>query len=272
MANPYKLLLVDIDGTLLGKNGIISDEDRNALARACDLGVQVSLSTGRAAQACSNVISQLALDSYHIFSDGALVSNPNNGKEIYAQPIEKMVVRQAVEFTRLNELDLDLYSATHYFVERESWSAIAHRQYFGFEPTVVDFNEIWNHERIIKGGLVVTSPQEAVSVRDFRLQFKDRLYFSFAKSSGYPDVDFFNIVAPEVSKGKALRALASHLGISLTEMIAIGDGHNDISLLDSVGLAIAMGDAPDELKAVADFITLDVDHSGLAAAINKLLL
>jgi len=93
-----------------------------------------------------------------------------------------------------------------------------------------------------------------------------------AKSSGYPDVDFFNIVAPEVSKGKALRALASHLGISLDEVIAIGDGPNDISLLDSVGLAIAMGDADDELKVIADYITLDVDHNGLAVAINKFLL
>jgi len=146
----YKLLLVDIDGTLLGKNGTISAEDRNALAKACDLGVQVSLSTGRAAQASLGVISQLSLDCYHIFFDGALVSNPSNGKEIYAQPINKMVVRQAVEFARLNEIGLELYSATHYFAERETWSTIAHRQYFGIEPAFVDFDRLWNYEEIIK--------------------------------------------------------------------------------------------------------------------------
>ena len=58
----------------------------------------------------------------------------------------------------------------------------------------------------------------------------------------------------------------------MNEIMAIGDGANDISLLSSVGLAIAMGNAPDEVKAVADYVTLDVDHSGLAAAINKFLL
>ena len=58
----------------------------------------------------------------------------------------------------------------------------------------------------------------------------------------------------------------------MTEVIAIGDGTNDISLLSSVGLAIAMDNAPHEVKTVADYITLDVDHSGLAAAINKFLL
>ena len=58
----------------------------------------------------------------------------------------------------------------------------------------------------------------------------------------------------------------------MNEIMAIGDGANDISLLSSVGLAIAMGNAPDEVKAVADYVTLDVDHSGVAAAINKFLL
>ncbi len=58
----------------------------------------------------------------------------------------------------------------------------------------------------------------------------------------------------------------------MNEIMAIGDGANDISLLSSVGLAIAMGNAPDEVKAVADYVTLDVDHSGLAAAIEKFLL
>ena len=58
----------------------------------------------------------------------------------------------------------------------------------------------------------------------------------------------------------------------MTEIVAVGDGTNDISLLDSAGLGIAMGDAPDELKAVADYVTLDVDHNGLAETINKFLL
>ena len=62
------------------------------------------------------------------------------------------------------------------------------------------------------------------------------------------------------------------MGIPLDEVVAVGDGTNDISLLSSAGLAIAMGNAPDEVKKVADHVTLDVDHSGLAAAINKFLL
>jgi Cof subfamily protein (haloacid dehalogenase superfamily) len=266
----YKLLVVDIDGTLLGRDGSISVEDRKALAEARRSGIRVSLSTGRAVKACSSIIDQLSLDGFHIFFDGALVSGL--GEEVYAEPLDRGVVREAIEFAHLRNIDLELHSATHYFVERETWSTDAHRQYFGIEPTIVDFTGLWEQERIIKGGLVAVTPQQAAKARSFRLHFDRSLHFSMARSPAFPGVDFINIVAPEVSKGKALMALASHLEISMTEVVAIGDGINDISLLSLAGLAVAMDNAPDEVKAVAHHITLDVDHSGLAAAVNKFLL
>jgi len=263
--------VVDIDGTLLGKSGTISAEDRDALAKACALGIQVSLSTGRVAQASLPIINQLSLDGYHIFSDGAVVSNPKHGKEVYIQPISKVMVRQTVEFAHLNEVNLEFYSTTHYFAERETWSTDIRRRFFGIEPTIIDFTNLWEQERIIKGTLTVRSPEERAKANSFYLQFKSSLNLSWTKTPAYPEVDFINVIAPDVSKGKALEALASFLGIPLTEVMAIGDGANDVTVLSAAGLAVAMGDAPDELKAVADYVTLDVEHSGVAGAIKKFL-
>ena len=270
--NRYKLLVVDIDGTLLGKNGTISAEDKNALAKACDSGVQVSLSTGRSVQSCLSIINQLSLGGYHMFFDGALVANPGNSEEVYVEPISEELLRQMVEFAHRYEISLDLYSVTHFFAERETWATDLRRQFFGLQPTILDFTELWRKERIIKGTLVVLSPEERTKADSFCHQFKSSLSFSRTKTPAYPEVDFINVLASGVSKGKALEALASHLGIVLTEVIAIGDGANDASLLSVAGLAVAMEDASDELKAVADYVTLDVDHSGLAAAISKFLL
>ncbi|MFC2021686.1 Cof-type HAD-IIB family hydrolase [Chloroflexota bacterium] len=270
--NPYKLLVVDIDGTLLDKNGAISVEDEKALAKASDLGIQVSLSTGRVVKASLRIISQLSLDGYHMFFDGALVSNPETGEEVYVRPISEELLRQTIEFTHLNEINLDLYSATHFFVERETWVSDIRRQFFGIQPTIVDFSQLWQKERIIKGTLVVSSADERAKADSFCLHFKDSLSFSWTKTPAYPGIDFINVVDPDVSKGKALEALASFLGIALTEVIAIGDGTNDISLLSKAGLAIAMGNAPDEVKAVADYVTLDIDHNGMAAAVERFLL
>ncbi len=266
----YKLLVVDIDGTLVGKDGSISTEDREALFNVRRSGIGVSLSTGRAAQSCPPIIKRLALDGYHIFFDGALVSNFD--KEVYAEPIDRGVAREAIEFAHQNDTYLELYSLNHFFVERENWATKIHREFFNLEPTVVDFTGLWERERIIKGGLVTASPEEVAKAENFRLHFNHRLHFSVARSPAYPGVEFDNILAPGVSKGKALAVLASHLGIPIAEVMAIGDGTNDISLLSSAGLAVAMGNAPDEVKAIAHYITLDVEHNGLAAAVKEFLL
>ena len=270
--NRYKLLVVDIDGTLLDKNGTISVEDRDALARAGDSGIRVALSTGRVIQACLSIINRLSLDGCHIFFDGAMVRNPEKDEEVYVRPLSEESVRQIVEFAHLNEIDLDLYSATHFFVERETWATDIRRQFFGLEPIIVDFTQFWPKERIIKGTLVVCSADERAKADSFQRHFKSSLSFSHTKTPAYPGVDFINVLDPDVSKGKALEALASHLRIPLTEVMAIGDGANDISILSAAGLAIAMDNAPDELKAVADYVTLDVEHNGVAAALNRFLL
>ncbi|MFC1932287.1 Cof-type HAD-IIB family hydrolase [Chloroflexota bacterium] len=270
--NPYKLLVVDIDGTLLGKNGAISVEDKEALAKANNSGIRVSLSTGRVVQACLKIIDQLSLDGYHIFFDGALVVNPEKNEEVYVKPISKEMVKQMVELVRRVEVNLDLFSIDHFFVERESWVSDIRHQFFGLEPTVIDFSKIWQQERMIKGTLVARSTKEKAEADIFCRHFKDSLNFSKTKTPAYPEVDFINVVAPGVSKGEALEALASHLGIPLTEVIAIGDGANDIPLLSKAGLAIAMGNASDEIKALADYVTPDVDHNGVAAAIERFLL
>ena len=266
----YRLLVVDIDGTMVGRKGGISVDNREALAKARNLGIAVSLSTGRVPHACTDIIKQLSLDGYHIFFDGALVSNHDQSQEVYIQPLSKEIVREAVEFARQGGIYLELYSSTRYFVEWENWATEIHRQ-FDLEPVVTDFTRLPNHELIIKAELMTSSPEEVAKAESFRLRFNCRLHFSAARSPAYPGVDFINVVDPRVSKGKALVMLTAHLGIPMTEVMAIGDSTNDISLFSEVGLAVAMDNAPDEVKAAAHYVTLDVDQSGLAAAVNRFL-
>jgi len=275
MNNRYKLLVIDVDGTLLGRDGVISVENSEAVAQACDLGIKVSLSTGRTLQSGLKVVNQLPLDGYHIFFDGALVTDPKQNKEVYVQLISKPLVQEAVEFARLNDINLELYSATRYFIERETWASDIRRQYFGIQPTLTDFTDIWERERIIKGTVAVSSAEERAKADSLCRRFAgnlDNLNFSWTATPAYPNVDFVNIVARGVSKGRALEALASYLAVPLAEVMAIGDERNDVSLLATAGLAVAMDNAVAEVKAVADYVTLDVDRGGVAAAIKKFLL
>jgi hypothetical protein len=272
MEQKYKLLLVDIDGTLEGKSGYISRENRKALSEVRTRGVRVSLSTGRVPQACQKIIQRLSLDGCHIFSDGALVSGGLGKEKVFIHPMDDEVVEEVIEFARLRGIYLELYSAEEYFVEQVTEATTIHRQFFDLEPTVLDFATILGQEKIIKAEIIKMRPEEGAEIEDFRQHFERRLWFSPVRVPQCPNVEFINIVNPEVSKAKALEALATHLGISRDEVVAVGDGANDISLLSSAGLGVAMGSAPPEVKAVADYVTLDAEHHGLSHAIKKFLL
>jgi Cof subfamily protein (haloacid dehalogenase superfamily) len=266
-----KLLVVDIDGTLLITAGAISIEDRAALAEVKRRGIRIALCSARPIQSGRKISDELGLDGYHMFFDGAMVSDPHTGEEVYIRTISRSLVAEAIEFVQRHNVIFDLFSATGYFAEKETWVTDIRRDYFGIVPDFIDFSQIPEDDKIIKWTLVVRSPEEKAAADRFRRHFDGRLTLSMSKTPAHPDVDYINVIAPGVSKKSALDALVHRLGISLDQVMAIGDGVNDISILSAVGLGVAMGSAPAEVKAIADYVTLDANHSGVAQAIKKFL-
>jgi Cof subfamily protein (haloacid dehalogenase superfamily) len=268
----YKLLVVDVDGTLVDKEGIISDVDVQAIAKAQSAGIRVSLSTGRVIQACRRIIAELSLEGHHIFYDGAVISDPLKNDVIYMKTIDEQVVRRAVEFSRLNKIYLELYTTEKFYAERTNWSDTVHRNYFGVDPVIDDLDKICECYKIVKAELISRSKEEDEQILMFKKEFDGALRFSPAHSPAHPNIEFMNIVDPGVSKGAALRFLIEHLALNKDEVLAIGDGLNDVPLFEAAGTKVAMGNAYNELKLLADDITLDVENGGVAAAIEKYLL
>ncbi|QNT75984.1 Cof-type HAD-IIB family hydrolase [Dehalogenimonas etheniformans] len=272
LKNIYELIVIDLDGTIVDAHGNISNADKIAIAEARTLGIRVALSTGRVVDACRKYITELGLDGVHIFFDGALVYDPSLKDMIYSQPIKTETLKEAIAFARQNRIYIELYAIDRYFVEEINWADKIHREFFGLHSTLANFDDIAGKETIIKCELMVHNDAEEAKYQRFIEHFKDKLRGSIARTPAYPDVRFVNVVDPRVSKGSALEKLAEHLDIDLDRVMAIGDGTNDLSLLEKAGLKIAMGNARDELKSIADHVTLPVDKSGVAAAINKFIL
>ena len=268
----YKLLVLDIDGTLVGKDTTVSPENKRALQQAVAKGLTVTLCTGRAPRGAMRVLNQLALDGFHTFFDGALVINPETERVVYTQALENEMLSKAVHWASDHKLELDLYSATQYFAEQENWSTWAHRGFFSVAPVITRFENVIGREVIVKIGTVAADNEQLKKVQEFEDEFKDVFNFTRVKTPAYPETDFINVVSPHVSKGKAILKLAAFLGIKPDQIIAIGDGWNDVSLLSAAGFAVAMPHAPEELKAIADYITLGVEENGVAAAVAKFIL
>ncbi len=271
----FKLLVIDVDGTLLNEQGVISEEDKSAIDEARKRGVAVSLCTGRVHRASRDVLAALNLDGYHIFSDGAVVSDAANTHQIYAKTIEAATFRVLVGYVHRHHINtIDVFTVNGHYVEpaTEPWVIHIRKNFFGLEPAVIDFSELIGKEKITKATMAVASVQDKAKAKAFSEAFKGRLKLSSSANVTFPEIEFVNIIDPGVSKAEALKFLASYLKIPMEEVIAIGDGKNDIPLLLCAGTSVAMGHAPEEVKECANYITLDVAHSGVAAAIKKFVL
>lgn len=272
MTRKPRLLVVDIDGTLLNRNGTVSGADRSALASAVRAGVTVALSTGRVIEAARPILEHLSLEGYHMFFDGALVADPGSGAEVYAESIATAVLEDLIAAARDSGIAIELYSTTSYFIEREDWATDIRREFFSLEPTITDFGRICHGERIIKATMPARTVAEKSAARAVCQHLDGRLSFSWTRTPAYAEVDFVNVIAAGASKGRALEEMARFMRIPLAEVAAIGNGGNDLSLLSRAGLALAMGDSPPELRAVADFMLPNVEGCGVAAAVDRFIL
>jgi hypothetical protein len=270
--NKYQLLVIDLDGTLVDARGKISAMDKKAIAAARAHGVTVALSTGRVITSSRGFIDELDLRGLSIFFDGALLFDLDRNLPVDSTPVKPDLLKTIVDYTRKNEVYLELYSIDRYFVEEINWADKIHREFFGIAGTLADFDDVIKRETILKCELMVHNDADEAKAQQFLGHFAARLRGSVARTPAYPDVRFINVVDLAVSKGAALEKLAAHLGIALERVMAIGDGSNDVPLLEKAGLAVAMGNARDELKAVADHVTLNIDNAGVAAAIERFLL
>jgi Cof subfamily protein (haloacid dehalogenase superfamily) len=267
----YKLLVSDIDGTIVGSSGKVSPENKDALKRAVNSGITVSLCTGRSLTGCLPLLKELGLEGCHIFHDGALVLNPATKQEIYAEAIDPESISQAVSWTHAHNMEIELYASNAYYAERVTWSTETHLNFFHTRAMMVDYFDIIGRERIIKLGSIARDSTEKKLIESFCKAFEGIFNFSWVTSPSFLGVDFLNIISPLVSKGCAVNALAKHLGIERDAILAIGDGTNDITMIAAAGFGIAMGQSVEELKSRAAYITGHVDENGLAQAISKLL-
>jgi Cof subfamily protein (haloacid dehalogenase superfamily) len=215
------------------------------------------------------VLEELSLDGLHIFFDGALVCNSDRTEEIYSRPLQADLIGQVCEFAQINDLALEIFTPTQFYIGHESGPAAVHSALMHYKPTITDLGRVCARENIIMGCIVTNSREEEEKIKAFCSGFADTLRFSWTKHPAYPDYLFINVMVAGISKGRSLSALMAHLGLTKNQVIAIGDGSNDVSLLSAAGLAIAMQNSPADLLAVADYVAPDIAQHGVAQVIRK---
>ncbi|HKV59232.1 MAG TPA: Cof-type HAD-IIB family hydrolase [Ktedonobacteraceae bacterium] len=262
----YRLLAIDLDGTLLSPrpHKIITPRARNALRLAADAGMTIVIATGQNLAVLRHECGDLPLNGPQIIENGAVIADISG--TIYH---EKLLPQEFVLPTLLMLREAGFYRAYH-TLHRVYADANAPRVQEWYRPPVPPAIQVEDITSLSLPCIKVVGigPEELIRARrdEFERMYAGKLYVT---QSSFDLIEFLH---PDVSKGNALINIAADLDIKAEEVVAFGDHHNDIGMLRFAGLGVAMGNAHDEVKAEADYVTSSNAEDGVAVAIEALIL
>lgn len=266
----YKLIALDMDGTLLKGDNTISLKTKEALRLAKERGIKIVISTGRPIQGVMKYLEELDLindDEYVLAYNGSSVYSTKNLTPIIRNGLSGREVKDIYRLSK--ELNVEF----HGFVDdcciapRENKYTKAEIEHNHIDVKILDFEkDIQDEDFVIKVMLLKDKDELDEAVKKIPNEY-------FEKFNGVRSVSFiFEFMNKNCSKSSGLKALAEHLNISPNEIIAFGDGENDIDMLEFAGLGVAMENASDNVKSKADYVTLSNEEDGVAhVIINKIL-
>ena len=264
----YKLVAIDMDGTLLKDDKSVSEENFSAIQNAKKAGVKIVLATGRPLNGIKkylNILNLLEEDDYAIAFGGAVVQKTKSGKFISSSSLNAHNWKELYDLSQ--RLGVHVHALTKDFCITP-----VNNKYSNVEATM---NNI---------PLVVDNPLNDKTFAPIKIMFIDEpeilekaianlpadIYQKYTVVRSAPFyLEFLNLKA---NKGLGVDALAKELNIKQSEVICIGDAGNDVHMVEYAGLGVAMENAFPELKEVANYVTLSNENHGVAHVINKFIL
>ncbi|SDF62979.1 Cof-type HAD-IIB family hydrolase [Sporolituus thermophilus] len=260
-----KLIAVDLDDTLLDNSLAVSARAREAIAQAVAQGITVTVATGRMYRSALPYARQLGLDVPLITYNGALIKAALSGEVLLHRPLAEDVAHEVLAFSRQRGWYIQVYLDDVLYVTELNERALYYETIAGVKAVPVG-DRLYDLPGAPTKLLVMAEPADILRIQEeVQARFGDRLYAVVSKPN------YLEMVHPAVNKGAALAFLAEMLGISRDEVMAIGDSHNDLDMLEYAGFGVAMGNASERVKAVAQAVTRGNDEDGVAEAIEKIL-
>lgn len=274
----YKMVCIDMDGTLLKKRKSISDESKKTIKEVADKGVKVVITTGRLYNNAGYYSDLVGASTEVIAANGAVIRTKRSDKVIFKKNIDKDICKKIMQAANECGLVLHLHTMDTIITNSYISNAIA-RAVFSTKDNkdfLIDIKTVKNEKKlnevleiykddIVKCIMFSISAERSEKFRKRLDELSDIVYYC----SGHRSIE---INAKDISKGNAVKFLAKHYGIKREEVICIGDNENDISMIEYAGLGIAMGNGIDKVKCIADYITDTNENDGVSKALKKFIL
>ena len=274
-----RLVISDLDGTLLDSTGRISPRTRESIARARELGVVVTFATGRHWDSAKGIAYELSLSEGVICNNGAMIIDPKDGIPVYRDYLPVHVTRKAIEVWREEGLDYvafihdDLGEIIYYDRSPQHRAAVGFVQGSKLISRVEDCTResrlVSSPKILAVGSLEDTRRVGERLTRELEAEAEVVIYGATPPRDDYGAIEVF---AKDCTKASAAKYLAKALGIETEAVMALGDDVNDLELLEYAGLAVAVANSIPEVKSAADHITGTNGEDGFAAALERFVL
>lgn len=251
-----KFIALDMDGTILDKNYVLSPEVRDTLMRCRRLGKKIVISTGRVYASANKHVATLGGADGFVCSNGADVYD-GEGQVIAQTHMSDALSRRFVAVARAHDSHFHAFIGDDWYYEREKPYTQFYIRRSGLKGNQVNFD---NFGTLNFTKCMFLDDHEKLEAIKSSLETELKGTAQFVYSAPF----MLEIVTKGVSKSAGLGAYVSHWGGTLEEVIAFGDAENDEDMILAAGVGVAMGNASAELKAKADAVALSVDEDGVA--------
>lgn len=273
-----KVIIMDVDGTLTNSQKIVTPKTKEALLKVQEKGVILILASGRPTSGLRDLAKELEMDKHN----GLLVCY--NGSKVVDCQTEEVLFNQAltVEEAKAVLEHMKKFDRVRPMIDKDDYMYVTnvydnYIQFNGKPFNVMEYESRGGKFKLCEvddlaefvdfplNKILTTSDPEYLQAhyQEMEAPFKDTLSCMFTGPF------YFEFTAQGIDKAKALDTVLKPMGYKQEEMMSFGDGHNDASMIQYAGIGIAMANAVDDLKAIADDVTLSHDEDGIAAAIYK---
>lgn len=262
----YRLICVDLDGTLLTDHKKVNEQDMEVLKEAAAEGIKIALITGRMPAATDPIVRQLGIPCIMACNAGTYILK--EGQCIHAEYLSVEAMKRIYEIIKSFGIPLWIFRDKKWFVTAKDSFVYAEEELIQYTAELVSVEELalkWQKEG--KGPNKVLIGADPALVQKMYGILRSQQDVDMACSSP----NYLEIFPKGMNKGKALRLICEKEDLKKEETIAFGDQELDIPMLEEAGAAVAMGNAIDELKGKADFVTKTNNEAGIAYALNYYL-
>jgi Cof subfamily protein (haloacid dehalogenase superfamily) len=254
----YKVVILDIDGTILPHGKTVSPATKLAIRQLREKNMKVVIATGRAPYFSESIIEELGVESM-VFFNGSYVYH--EGKEIYKNTIEKHVLQKVHLLSQDYQHPLTFLGGTSFKATDISHPFIVEAyQHDPWKPELAP-PQFWMDQDIYQLFLHCGMEEEL----EYQTRIPELDFRRWTSGARTCDVNLY-----QSNKAVGLTKLLEKLGIAPDEAVAFGDGLNDTEMLSMVGMGVAMGSARDEVKQAANMVTLSAEEDGVRYGLERL--